>query len=114
MKLVTYIENQYQELTLKSHNSPQYALWIDAEIKALHAVLTGLRVLMKWVHIFLMPFKYLAVLLHVTKAPTPILVQMAAQQKAAEAAAKAMAESVAKNVTQLNAPQSAPTPVVPA
>ena len=98
MKLVTYIENKYQEATLAAHNSPQYALWIDSEVKALHAVLTFLRTLMKWTHIVLFPFGYFAVLFGISKEPRPILLEMAAKQKEAEALKKNLGESEANKV----------------
>jgi hypothetical protein len=96
MKLVTYIENKYQESTLAAHNSPQYALWLDSEVKALHQILNGIRIMMKWIHIVVFPFQFAAVLLGITPAPRPVLKELAALNKQKEEAEKA--KETVKNI----------------
>ena len=87
MNFVTFIENRYQELTLKNQTST-YSAATDSEIKALHALLTAYRTILKWLLIPKCLVVYLCVLLGFVNEPIPVLVNKAKADKAAEEKAK--------------------------
>lgn len=101
MNFVTFIENRYQELTLKNQSNP-YSAKTDSEIKALHSILNIYRTLLKW---FLMPkclLEYFCVCLGFCNEPEPVLINKvkADQEKELQAQKDRQAE--------LDQPKSSP------
>lgn len=109
MNLITYIENRFQECTFKSQITTEYDIGNDAEIKALHQVLTTYRVVLKWLLVPMVFLDWALVLVGYHAAPKPILVDKMKADKAAQdkkmAKKVGMLSKVADNTTE-----STPTP----
>lgn len=90
MNFVTFIENRYQELTLKNQVNP-YSAVVDSEVKAIHALLNGYRRVLKWLLIPKSLGQYFCVCLGFIKPPEPVMINKAkadrdaAEKKAEEA-----------------------------
>ena len=109
MNLVQFLENRYQELTYETKDA--FNLVKDAETKAAHSILNSYRTVLKWLLIPKLFIHYIAVKLHLTAAPEPILLRKLQEQKlAAEKAAKEKADAAQEAQSQ-TAPSSS-NPVV--
>jgi hypothetical protein len=80
MKFVEFIENRFQEVTLKTQ-SESYDIRLDAELKALHQVLTGFRTTLKWLSVPMVLYKYSEVYFGLAPAPEPVMINKLKKEK---------------------------------
>lgn len=93
MNFAKFLDARFQECRIAEFNATKedasnYPILIDAEIKSIHAILTGYR---KFLKVLLMPkifMDYALVLMHLRARPTTPLLDRLKEQKAEEEAAK--------------------------
>lgn len=92
MNLVQFIENRFQELTVELQ--VEYVASKDAELKALHAVMTAYRTVLKWLKIPQVIFDFFLMRLELTPEPkAPLLEKLKQEQKRREEEGKRNAEA---------------------
>lgn len=115
MKLVQFIENRFQELTLEIQSNQEYFVHKDAESKSLHQLLNSYRMFLKW---FLIPkvlFNYLQVKIGWKDEPKPVLVLKAkTDQEARDLKAKTAAALIESGKVSNIIPDEKSIPGTPA
>lgn len=117
MKFVTFIENRYQEVRKDKRDldKDEPSFLRDAEINALHGVLTATRKIATSVYWPFVLAKYFLVQLGLVTPPEPVLVQEFKQaerereaKKIAATAAATAEQANAGNVVAMNHPLTTP------
>lgn len=100
MRLEQFIENRFQELTLETQQQQIYSLSKDAEIKALHQLLSSMRTLIKWALIPKIFFQFIEMKLGCFPEPQPALMNKIKADQETEKAAKAAKDFKLKAVSE--------------
>lgn len=94
MRLVKFIDNRFQELRLleqADETKAEYSIYRDSETLALQSVLKMLRTTTKWLLIPKVLIHYICVLLGISRAPEPVLINKVKEDIKKEQATKVSA-----------------------
>lgn len=103
MNLVRFIENRFQEKKAEEQvytAQDEYMPWLDAEIKALHKVLTGYRTIMVWLNLPLVLFRFGLMKVGLMAEPQPVLVNRLRAERDKKMRNKIGANDTKKEVAQ--------------
>lgn len=108
MNFVQFIDNRFQELTLKTQTKTEsFDAMTDSEIKALHQILSCYRTVLKYLLWPKCLSEYLLVCLKLRKKPEPVLSnKMKAEQQALKASTPSLGDKKSKKKADLQSVQS--------
>lgn len=100
MRLVEFLDNRFQELKLQETTKPdKFQLTVDSEMKAVHAVLTTVRTLTRWLLIPKVLGHYCLVVLGLLDKPQPVLIQKLKKDAEVKKTAEVAALKIVNEVT---------------